>query len=123
MDFLLKHYMAAARRFQRPQHNGEEQDQSLARARPAEQEQIPDRPPDQFQRRPLVFSKFKNIRHKSNPISRTKTQRHKGNPIINHERHEMHEKNQKTESANERGHWRVYSLTHVLSSCSSSPSW
>ena len=46
-------------RIQRPQHNGEEQNQSLARARTAEQEQVPNRSPDQFQRRLLVFSKFK----------------------------------------------------------------
>ena len=46
------------------QHNGEEQNQSLARARPAEQQQIPDRSTDQFQRQLLVFRKFKNI-HKS----------------------------------------------------------
>ena len=54
-----EHRMAATRRFQRPQHNGEEQNQSLARARAPEQEQIPDRTTDQFQRRLLVFSKFR----------------------------------------------------------------
>ena len=37
-----------------PQHNGEEQDQRLARARTTEQEQIPNRSPDQLQRRPKL---------------------------------------------------------------------
>jgi hypothetical protein len=59
--------MAAARRFQRPQHDGEQQNERLARARTAEQEHIPDHPAEQFQRRPLVIRKFKHI-HNQNPI-------------------------------------------------------
>ena len=83
------------------QHNREEQDQSLARARPAEQKQIPNRPPDQFQRRPLVFRKFKYI-HKSNKSYFSS--RDCGKFTENTEKysfnHERHERKQKTESVN-----------------------
>jgi len=66
--------MAAARRFDCPQHNRKQQNQRLARTRAAEQKQVLNRAPDQLQRQKLVVRKFKAV-HKTNPFLTTETQR------------------------------------------------
>jgi hypothetical protein len=76
-----EHRIAAPRRFQRPDHNREQQYKRLARARAPEQEQIPDHAPDQFQRRLLVVRKFKACHKSKSFFNPAPAGRHRENMI------------------------------------------